>query len=537
MDRYDEKFGSRRTTVNKPAVMPAASELLELDDDAMQRTTEERDEYAATAEARAARDLNRLVAIVELDALTPRKLAPLVDVRGAAGVVIVFDARKAASMTPQQLAPWLLLEQFLQSRDFETPVYFAPRDGGTDALGAVYSQIEDATQSATSSDVYQFVTTGAAEGVPVPTVSLQNFQGWLHSSADAASTVGIVAHYDAGGAAPGLAHGMDASGSAAVAVVELARIFSQLYSDFRAQGDFNLIFILTGAGTLNYAGTARWLDTVDSRVLETLDFALCLKALGSSSALHLHSSKKGTHPAIAKVLGAFQSVAERTDGVSVALTHRRINISDPRIYWQHEMFSRKRVVSMTLSALAAPSASPGGSIFDGPERVDRVVLTRNIRFIAEALSAFIYSSSSDNDANAASATAVLGGSVDVNAHAVDAWLALLAAEPRAPFAMTKKSTVSQWLKRAFTQHTTDVKHSTFALDKALGYKFYAQGKAANTEHALTMHVYRVKHFTFDIFLALAIVLYLACIHLYFKAPATLSGWAAMFSSGSSSSKK
>jgi len=64
-----------------------------------------------------------------------------------------------------------------------------------------------------------------------------------------------------------LAAGVDQSGSGAVALLELARMFARLYGDFRTQGSANLLFLLTSAGRLNYAGDKQWLSTVDSRTV------------------------------------------------------------------------------------------------------------------------------------------------------------------------------------------------------------------------------------------------------------------------------
>jgi hypothetical protein len=64
-----------------------------------------------------------------------------------------------------------------------------------------------------------------------------------------------VTSYDTFGLAPSLSFGADSSGSAAVALLELARLFSGLYASGATHGKYNLLFLLTSGGPYNYDGT------------------------------------------------------------------------------------------------------------------------------------------------------------------------------------------------------------------------------------------------------------------------------------------
>ena len=72
-----------------------------------------------------------------------------------------------------------------------------------------------------------------------------------------------MAHYDAFGGAPDLAHGVDGSGSGVAALLELARLFSLLYVDLSSPGRYNLLFVLTGAGRINYLGAKHFVADAD----------------------------------------------------------------------------------------------------------------------------------------------------------------------------------------------------------------------------------------------------------------------------------
>ena len=73
----------------------------------------------------------------------------------------------------------------------------------------------------------------------------------LNTNNTAAPTITLVAHYDAGGAAPSLATGGDDNGSGVSLYLELSRLFSYCITISHLQP--NLPFLLSGGGKLNYA--------------------------------------------------------------------------------------------------------------------------------------------------------------------------------------------------------------------------------------------------------------------------------------------
>ena len=80
------------------------------------------------------------------------------------------------------------------------------------------------------------------------------------SGEDQLPTILVVAHYDAGGGAPGLAEGADSNGSGVAMLLELARLFSALYASSRnihsRQNNFSLCLTLYFiVFFLNFSGT------------------------------------------------------------------------------------------------------------------------------------------------------------------------------------------------------------------------------------------------------------------------------------------
>merc|ERR1712086_1073701 len=107
---------------------------------------------------------------------------------------------------------------------------------------------------------------------------------------DQPPTIVIVAHYDSAGAAPNLATGADSNGSGVSILLEMARLFSSLS---RSHPAYSLVFLLSGGGKINYAGTKRWLEEhldmdTTSDLLANVDFVLCLDSLGKLDPLKLH---------------------------------------------------------------------------------------------------------------------------------------------------------------------------------------------------------------------------------------------------------
>ncbi|PWA32035.1 EF-Hand 1, calcium-binding site-containing protein [Artemisia annua] len=111
-------------------------------------------------------------------------------------------------------------------------------------------------------------------------------QGWLPGTkADGDSnrlpTIAIVASYDTFDATPALSVGSDSNGSGVVALLEITRLFSLLYSNPNTRGRYNIIFGLTSGGPYNYNGTQKCLRSFYQRLRESIDYAICLNGLGS----------------------------------------------------------------------------------------------------------------------------------------------------------------------------------------------------------------------------------------------------------------
>jgi hypothetical protein len=271
-DQGGQQLGSRRAGVNQPGV---------------------------TASAQG--DLSRKAVVVEFGSATVEKLEDLVD-RKAAAVVIVLP-EKMEEMSAEQREQWKGAEAMLMSKPLpSTAVYFAV--DGKQAREMV------AKVEASTGDIQIVVDPEVA--TRVTKVEAENIHGMLEAkvggegdsaSSESSPMVAIVAHYDTFGIAPGLGKGADSNGSGMIALLELARLFSKAYSSGEngKSSSYNIIFLLTAGAGMNFAGAKQWLSSTDARLLDTVEFALCIDSIGIPGDLYLHTSKPLKDATMSKV--------------------------------------------------------------------------------------------------------------------------------------------------------------------------------------------------------------------------------------------
>ncbi|KAI4334206.1 hypothetical protein L6164_018924 [Bauhinia variegata] len=387
------------------------------------------------------------------------------------------------------------LEQILIHTNLPYPIYFAFED---DNVNSVLTDIKknDATgQPATATTGgYKFVVS-APEPKKVVSPTITNIQGWLaglktDDEASQLPTIAIVASYDTFGAAPALSVGSDSNGSGVVALLEVARLFSLLYSNPKTRGRYNLLFGLTSGGPYNFNGTRKWLWNFDQRLRESIDYAICLNGIGSwENDLWIHVSKPPENAYIKQILEDFSSVAEEL-GFKVNPRHKKINISNPRVAWEHEQFSRLRITAATLSELhTAPELlERTGGLVDSRHFVNDEAIVRSVKLIAESLGRHIYGRQGKNIQIFAD-----NSKLAVNPSYIRSWLDVLSRTPRvAPF-LTKDAPFVMALKKELEDHTDEVNLQREVLDGI--FTFYDSTSAL-------LNVYQVASVTFDLLLLL-----------------------------------
>merc|ERR1711957_1071371 len=95
--------------------------------------------------------------------------------------------------------------------------------------------------------------------------------------------------------------------------LELIRLFSKFYESYENVIKYDILFVLTSAGSLNYEGTQKFIEKLDPNIAENLHFVLCLDSLApTSSELNLHVSRlpKSNEETAQKIYKVFNTTSE-----------------------------------------------------------------------------------------------------------------------------------------------------------------------------------------------------------------------------------
>ncbi|TYJ18194.1 hypothetical protein E1A91_A09G105800v1 [Gossypium mustelinum] len=393
------------------------------------------------------------------------------------------------------------LERLLIHSNIPYPVYFAFENDEIDTVLADIKKNDLMGQPATATTGgYKFVIP-TAEPKKVASPTMTNIQGWLSGlktdgDANQLPTIAIVASYDTFGAAPALSVGSDSNGSGIVALLEISRLFSLLYSNPKTRGRYNLLFGLTSGGPYNYNGTQKWLRSFDQRLRESIDYAICLNSIGSwDNELWIHVSKPPENAYIKQIFEGLSNVAEELD-LKVGLKHKKINISNPRVAWEHEQFSRLRVTAATLSELSVTPEllESTGGLFDTRQYVNETAIVRGVKLVAESLARHIYGHQGKNIQIFADES-----SLAVNPAYIRSWLDVLSQTPRvAPF-LSKDDPFVMALKKELAGHVDEVNVQHETLEGI--FTFYDSTSAR-------LNIFQVASVTFDLLLLLVLGSYL-----------------------------
>ncbi|CAA7405342.1 unnamed protein product [Spirodela intermedia] len=455
-------------------------------------------------------DLSRTVALMPLRELNLTFLQDYITSKNPLGGLLLLLPQKLSEkvgddrvgkvdqVTRSALAD---LERLLIHANLPYAVYFAFEDEKIDAILADVRRSDNVGQPASATTGGYKLVVSSPEPKKIQSPTITNIQGWLSGlkgdgDVNQLPTIAIVASYDTFGAAPALSVGGDSNGSGAVVLLEIARLFSGLYSSPKTRGRYNILFGLTSGGPYNYNGTLKWLRSLDQRVRESIDYAICLNSIGSwNNELWMHISKPPENAVIKQIYESLADVAGEL-GVTIGIKHKKINISNPRVAWEHEQFSRLRLTAVTLSELAqAPELLEStGGLYDTRNAVDEMAVIRSAKIVAESLAKHIYGHQrkkihvfEDNS------------SLAVNPAYISSWLDLFSKTPRvAPF-LSKADPLISALKKELSDHTVEVSLQHDVLDGM--FTFYDSSSAK-------LSIYQVASVTFDLLLLLAVGSYL-----------------------------
>ncbi|XP_028828881.1 nicalin isoform X3 [Denticeps clupeoides] len=358
------------------------------------------------AEARSSDDhsLMRRCVIMKLTDFTAEHYQDALSQNAAA--VLILLPKNISSVPADVVQGFMRAERETLLKDTMMPVYVVPED---EQLLCMYEEVKLAAatrvssilvrvlHSMVSTTAFQILVSNSYPIKPVTDNAIITLEGVLPGAGEDPQTIVITAHYDSYGLAPWLSFGADSNGSGVTILLELARIFQRLYSDPRSKAPYHLLFSLTGGGKYNFLGTKRWLeenmDHAESSLLhDNVAFVLCLDTLASGDELYIHVSRppRPGSPLHTFIQKLEQVISSRFPWVHFEMVHKKINLGETTVAWEHERYAVRRIPGFTLSHVEDHKSEVRGSVLDTMSQVDLRKLKRNAVIIAESLAHFMY---------------------------------------------------------------------------------------------------------------------------------------------------
>ena len=416
------------------------------------------------------------------------------------------------------------IQAFLSQQTIYLPVYFAYEN---DELISLYNQLkedyekeqrgEKKPQSNNNrktfmeyiniKETYLHFSLNIKEPKLKKKLNLENMYGFLEAPSQTGTPnpiIAIVAHYDSLGVISDLPTGLDSNGSGIIILLELIRILSKLYENYEQMLKYDILFVLTSAGNENFKGTDIFLNNLDPSVSENLQYVLCLDslgALGEDNNLYLHLSRYPREYEVTpnKLYNIFNLTAKNM-GIELNYVKKKVFLTEDFVPWEHEQFSKRKIISATLSNLDTPYENifTRNLLTDVDMNLDRVKL--NIKFIAESLLKFLF------DFDNTKYNIFKEDETLVDSKNVETMSNYLKKTPRFPLSIERGSKFNNDLYNYFSSYLQRTKRDSFEFND---YNFYENNSG-------DIKVYMVKSKIIDLYLLMAIFVYLFGIFVYIK---------------------
>ncbi|ENN71799.1 hypothetical protein D910_10247 [Dendroctonus ponderosae] len=367
------------------------------------------------------------------------------NIRGKAGALIVELPKSLSNLTQDEKQHILMLEQkMIYEQETSIPVYFTKYNNVIDNIVTELSTNVDARNKKKS----------AAETL-FSSIAANGYQIVISAGTPTARTD-----------------------------TKIATIYGHL-AGYRPDGKVPTIAIVTHYDSFGVAPEA--------------SFVLCLDTLAASDTIFMHVSKPPKDGSPASIFYKnLKSVGEDYPSVSIEGVHKKINLAEDILAWEHERYSIRRLTAFTLSSVKSHKDSWRSTILDNSENLDINRLERNAKIIVNSIGKFVYDIPDGG---------IFGGSWDVNPAYIDAWLNHLAGQPRSSQLLsTKDNALVVSLQDNFNKYLRDVK-ITFAMPDKRDPDYQFFGTTGGT-----LNIYSVKPAVFDLIVTLAITLYLVLVY-------------------------
>jgi hypothetical protein len=338
-------------------------------------------------------------------------------------------------------------------------------------------------------------------------LNLENIYGFLEAPSQNGSPntiIAIVAHYDTLGIISDLPHGINSNGSGILALLELIRIISKLYENYESVIKYDILFVLTSGGNENFKGTEQFINNLEPSINENLQYVLCLDSIGSLNEkdnLYLHLSRYPREYEVTpnKLYNIFNLTAKNMD-INLNYIKKKVFLSEDFVPWEHEQFSKKKIISATLSTLNSPPENIFTRNLFTDVEIDLSVVSKNIKFIVESLIQFLF------DYDNTKFTIFKNDKTLIDNKNLESLYNYLKKTPRFPLSIERGSKFNNDMYNYFSSYLQKVKKESFEFNDI---QFYENNSG-------DIKIYTVKSKIIDLYLLLGILFYLLFIYIYVK---------------------
>jgi len=433
------------------------------------------------------------------------------EIRAKAGGLVILLPNDFAALSFEEKQQIRLLEQAMLQQDIAIPVYFSHFNPQLDAIVNDISRTTKNTagkkrESALteiagtiSANGYQIVVSGASHAankqakIPIIQGELVKPIAKISDSDSKLPLVLVTAHLNTFGLINQHLSNYDVT-----ILLALVDLFSKLNTAITTSPKYRLMFVVSESGSLlNFQGIKKWLDVnIDENALsQNPEFVICLDSLGrASDNLFMHVSKPPKEGSqISNFFKSLKTAAETYGNSTVEGIHKKVNLADVNLAWEHERFSMKRLTGLTISNLKNHKDPLRVTMFEDKDsdlsEVEQI--QANTKIVAEALGRYIYDIKEGE---------IFTGTMAVTRDVIKPWLNI-------------QSTMhNNDLQNAFEKYLKNVKVTHEKPDpREPDFMLYGG-------HDAKLNIYNVKPAIFDLFLTTVIAGYLFAIYfgiLYF----------------------
>ena len=256
-------------------------------------------------------DLLRKIALIKLKDLS--SIDELKKYINSNANALLFILPKLNSVNDEFKSFLLETQNYLSEQILYIPVYFTEEN---DNVNEVYQELEeigkienpenyDNTHDTSifgffklENNLLQF-SLSASDSKKSDTLNFENIYGYLESAqspggAQTNNIIAIVANYDDLSIAPDFPPGLNSNASSVIAMIEIIRILSKFYENYDSFAKYDLMFLMTSGGALNYYGDNHFISNFDSSILENIQYILCLDSISeinNENQLYVHLSR------------------------------------------------------------------------------------------------------------------------------------------------------------------------------------------------------------------------------------------------------